>query len=657
MRTHHTRIAALLLAWAPVIALAGQQEPPTAARPGDNFYRYANDGWPSAPQTAGDPARDGISPMLAARNRERVQKLLTEVVTAPKTADEQKIGDYHASLATDDPVKATKALAAVQTELKAIAAWKDRRALSLWLARHLSLDDGSNTRVAGLFGIWVHQGFHDPDHHSVHVTQGGLGLWDREVYLGSNPAQAQAREAYRTRAARLLALAGLPDPQRGADAVLALETAIAHAHATRADTDDVPKTDNSWRRADFERLAPGIPWPAFFSAAGLGKAAHFTVWQPGAVKDVSALVAQQPLEAWKAYATFHLLTHYAPVLPQAYRDGAASERDALATAMTTQALGNAIGKAYAARHFPPQSQQAVHTMVERLRTAFGPRIAALTWLSDSGKAMAQRKLRTLALGLGYPKTWTDYTSLRVVRGDAHGNLRRAEAFAWAQSLAKLKRPVDPAEWALLPQTTGAILNFSPNSIQFASGLFQPPYFDPQGDIASNYGSAGAGLAHEVSHTFDELGRDYDDRGNLLQWWSAADSANYKAAGTLLAEQIATECPLPGVCVNSPRTLGESSADLAGLHAAHDAYLAALGGKPDVVINGLSGEQRFFIAFARRWHKTLTDDALKKYLATDTHLPPESRANAVRHVDAWYQAFNIQPGDKLYLPPEKRARIW
>ncbi len=641
---------------------------PVASRPGDNFYRYANDGWVATPGATGDPAANGITPLLAARNRERVRQLLAQVRTKPLSADERRIGDYHASLAADDPAAAERALAAVRQELKAIAAWKDRGALATWLARHLSLDDGSASRVEGLFGIWVHQGFHDPAHHSVHFVQGGLGLWERDAYMGNSPAQVQAREAYRARVARLLALGGQYDAPRAAAAVLALETAIAQAHAPQADIDDVHRTDNAWRPADFERLAPGLPWASFFRAAGLGQARHFTVWQPGAITGLSALVARHPLEAWQSYAAYHLLAHYAPVLPSPYREevgaGAdavatanATAREALATTMTTQALGPAIGKAYTARHFPPATQQAAQAMVERIRAAFGPRIAALSWLSTDAKAIAQRKLQQLQLGVGMPRTWPDYRALKVVRGDAYGNLRRAEAWAWAQALAKLTRPVDPAEWALLPQTTGAILNFSPNSMQFASGLFQPPYFDPQGDIASNYGSAGAGLAHEVAHSFDALGRDYDERGNLVTWWSAADTAAFKAATAPLARQIATECPLPGACVSAERTLGESTADLAGLHAAHDAYVAALGGKPDAVINGLTGEQRFFIAFARRWHRTLGDEALKKYIASDTHLPPESRANAVRHLDAWYAAFNIQPGDKLYLPPEQRARVW
>jgi endothelin-converting enzyme/putative endopeptidase len=655
MRARLHLCTALLLATAQA-CLAGPHDLAASVAPGDNFYRYANDGWPAASPAGSDPASGGVSPMLAARNRERVRALLAEVQATPRTDDEKKVGDYYASLLANQQLDAQD-LSATRRELKAIAAIRDRRALSAQLARHLTLDDGTDQRVDSLLGVWVHQGFHDPDHYSVHLVQGGLGLWEREAYLGNTPEQQQAREAYRARVARLLALAGLAEPQRAAGMVLALETEIAKVHATRADTDDVHKTDNAWRRADFPKLAPGLDWAVFFRSAGLAGADRFTVWQPGAVKDMSALVASQPLAAWKAYAAFHLLAHDAPVLPRPYRDEAEGAREALALAMTNQALGDALAKAYVARHFPPQSKAAAQAMVAHIRTAFVPRISGLNWLSDMGKAMALRKLKALELGLGYPDSWTDYTRLQVVRGDALGNLHRAEAFAWARNLAKLKEAVNPAEWALAPQSTGAILNFSPNSMQFASGLFQPPYFDPLGDLASNYGSAGAGLAHEVSHSFDELGNDYDERGNLAHWWSAADHANYQAAGASLALQIAAECPLPGVCVSSQRTLGESIADLAGLHAAHDAYLAALGGKPDTVVNGLSGEQRFFIAFARRWHKSLSDEALKKHIASDSHLPPEARANAVRQLDAWYKAFDIKPGDKLYLPPEQRTRIW
>jgi endothelin-converting enzyme/putative endopeptidase len=298
-------------------------------------------------------------------------------------------------------------------------------------------------------------------------------------------------------------------------------------------------------------------------------------------------------------------------------------------------------------------------MVANIRTAFRARIAGLTWMAPETKAKALAKLAALRVGLGYPESWVDYTSLAIVRGDAFGNLRRAEAFAYARETAKLSRRVDPDEWAggLYPQAVGAVLNISPNTMDFAAGLLQPPYFDPDGDAAANYGSAGAGIAHEISHSFDEVANLYDAQGRLGLWWSKDDLAHYHAAAAPLAAQLDMCCPAPDACAQGKQIVSESSADLAGLLAAHDAYLLSLHGKNDVVKDGLTGEQRFFIAFAQRWRRLQTDAALQHQIATDSHAPPACRADLVRNAGAWARAFSVKPGDKLYLKPEERFRLW
>jgi predicted metalloendopeptidase len=296
-------------------------------------------------------------------------------------------------------------------------------------------------------------------------------------------------------------------------------------------------------------------------------------------------------------------------------------------------------------------------MVENIRTAFRARIAGLTWMSPQTKQKALAKLAALQVGLGYPDSWTDYADLAIVRGDAYGNMRRAEDFIYRQDLVKLQQPVDPSEWALLPQTVGAILNFSPNSMQFSAGILQPPYFDAAGDAASNYGSAGAGLAHEISHSFDTLGNAYDAQGNLDSWWAADDLARYRAATAPLAAQYDAYCPRPGLCVQGKQVLGEAVADLAGLRVAHDAYLLSLHGKADAIRNGLTGEQRFLLAFARRWRRVQSEEALRRQIAGDIHPPGAYRSDTVRNLDAWYGAFGIKPGDKLYLKPDARIGIW
>jgi putative endopeptidase len=298
--------------------------------------------------------------------------------------------------------------------------------------------------------------------------------------------------------------------------------------------------------------------------------------------------------------------------------------------------------------------------VQNIRTAYRARIAGLTWMSPQTRAKAQAKLAALKVGLGYPDSWIDYSGLVVVRGDASGNLRRAEAFAWRRGLAKLRQPVDPAEWPeplLKPQMVGAIINFTPNALQFAAGVLQPPYFDYAGDAAANYGSAGAGIGHEITHSFDELGNLYDAQGLLVRWWTAEDLTRFQAATAPMAAQLDAYCPKPGLCVKGKQVLIESTDDLAGLMVAHDAYVLSLNGKPDAVKDGLTGDQRFFLAFARRWRRLQTDAALSQQIATDTHAPGETRSDTVRNLEAWRRAFDVQPGDKLYLKPEARVRIW
>jgi len=633
-----------------------------SVRPGDDFYRFANNPWLKATALPDGQTSYGTSSMLVAENARRVRALIDAAAQAPNSALAQKIGDYYSSLLDTQTIEA-RGLTPLTADLAAIAAIADRHALAVRLGQTLTLDDGSDSHVDSLFGIWVHQGFHDPDHYVPHVVQGGLGmesggLYDRDVYLdpAPNSPDAAARDAYRAHIATVLKAAGFSDAETRAARVLALEIAIAQVHASAADTGDVFKTDTVWSPGDFAAKAPGLDWPAFFQAAGLDRQSIFVVWQPGAVTSSAALIASQPLDTWKDYLAFHLIAHYAQVLPSAIAPPVA-DRAQWAVAATTDALGEGIGRLYVERWFPPSSKAAADDMVANIRTVFRAHIAAATWMSPATRAEALAKLETLKVGMGYPDVWTDYSALVVVRGDAFGNWRRAEAFAWRQSLAKLTRPVDPAEWALPPQTVGAILNLSPNSMQFAAGIEQPPYFDSSGDLAVNYGSAGAGLAHEVSHTFDEVGNIYDAHGNLVRWWTAEDGARYDALTAPLAKQLDADCPAPDLCVHSHQVLGESAADLIGLQVAYEAYHLALHGRPDTVIGGLSGDQRFFLAFARRWRRIQTTDALRRQIATDIHLPPEYRADAVRNIDAWYDAFAIKPGDRLYLKPEDRVKLW
>jgi putative endopeptidase len=492
--------------------------------------------------------------------------------------------------------------------------------------------------------------------------QGGLGMPDRDSYLDPSPKMAALRADYQSNIAAILKLAGLSDSQARAARVLSLEIKMAQSHAPDADAADVFKQNNPWKRADFGVKAPGMDWDAYFKAAGVAEQPEFIVWQPSAVTGTSALIGSENIDLWKDYLRFHLIAHYASVLPKGVvailpDTQQSTDRDKAAIAATNAALGQAVGQLYTQRYFPPEAKAKAQAMVGDLITAYRARIANLNWMSQETKQKAFVKLAALKIGLGYPDNWIDYSTLDVVRGDAFGNMRRAEAFNRSQNLAKLKLPSDPGEWRIDPQIVGAVIVFTPNTETFSAGLLQPPYFDFQGDAASNYGSAGAGIAHEISHSFDELGNIYDDQGRLGMWWTAEDLANYRAAAAKLVAQFDGDCPLPGLCVNGKQVLSENIADLAGLLVAHDAYVLSLKGKSDVVIGGLSGEQRFFLAFSHRWRKMQSESALRRQIATDHHAPGEYRSDTVRNVEAWYKAYDITPGDKLYLKPEDRVGIW
>jgi predicted metalloendopeptidase/nicotinamidase-related amidase len=642
----------------------------SSIRPGDDFYGYANNGWIAATHLPDGMARLDQSALLRADNARRVRTLVENASSVATGPDERKIADYYASRLDRTTIDG-KGFAPVADDLASIAAITDRRALATFLGRTTRLDDGTNQQTESLWGVWVHQSFHDPDHYAAHLVQGGLGM-DRDIYLDPTPDADARRSAYRDHVAAILKLAGFDQPGVRAARVLDLEMAIARTHASRADTDDVYKTDNTWRGTDFAKRAPGIDWPAYLAAAGLDRSPAFVVWQPGAVIGGARLVGNYPLDAWKDYLSFHLIDHCADVLPQAVGDertafaarlsGAAPPSSApgdQALAATEAAFGDAIGRLYVEHYFPPRAKAAAIDMVENIRSAFRAHLAGLTWMSPATRAKAMAKLATLRVGLGYPAAWIDYRPLTITRGDAIGNLRRVEAFAYRRDIAKLTRPVDADEWPaqLHPQMVGAILNISPNTMQFAAGLLQPPYFDPTGDAAANYGSAGAGIAHEIGHSFDELGNQYDARGNLVRWWAKADVTRYQAVAAPLAAQLDECSPGLELHVNGKQVLAESAADLAGLSVAFDAYHRSLRGRPDVVRNGLTGDQRFFIAFARRWRMLQTDAALRRQIATDSHPPGLCRAGLVRNTDAWTRAFGVRPGDRLYLEPGARVQIW
>jgi putative endopeptidase len=665
--------AVLLAAAAPPVAQnVNLDDMDSSLKPGDDFYRYANGSWLGKVSIPPGESSYDTRAIVNEKTSGRVRDLMQEAAAArlPRGSAAQKVGDYFASVMDEDGIEAKK-LTVLADEMALISAITNKASLSAYLGSTLNSEvDGLTANADHILGLWINQGFEDTDHNVVHLWQGGLGMLDRDDYIDASPKMTELRTQYQAHLAAILRLAGMADSQSRAARVLSLETRIAQAFAPDDDAADVFKQNNPWKQADFRVKAPGMHWSAYFESAGLAQQSDFIVWQPSAVTGVSALVESEGIDVWKDYLRCHLIEHYASVLPKAVAaehfafygsilSGAQQppDRNKLAIAATNGALGQAVGQLYTQRYFPPEAKAKAQAIVVDLITAYRTRISNLRWMSPQTKEKALAKLAALQVIVGYPDTWIDYSTLDIVRGDAFGNMRRAEAFLRLRNLAKLKQPVDPIEWPINPQTPGAVIMFSPNAEFFSAAILQPPYFESQGDSAANYGSAGAGMGHEISHSFDELGNIYDAQGRLGDWWSAADRDQYHAAAAKLVTQMNSYCPFTDLCVNGKQVLTESIADLTGLLVAHDAYILSLKGKDDVVIGGLSGEQRFFLAFAQRWRRIQSEAALRKQIATDTHSPGEYRSDAVRNVDAWYKAYEVAPTDKLYLKPEDRVRIW
>ncbi|MDB5670176.1 MAG: family peptidase, partial [Alphaproteobacteria bacterium] len=468
---------------------------------------------------------------------------------------------------------------------------------------------------------------------------------------------------------KLLALAGIADAGARADRIMALEMKIAAAHSDIESSQDAHKAV-PWKRADFARRAPGLDWTAYWRAAGLPGQQDFSAWQPAAITKLSALVASQPLQSWKDWLTFHTINQSAAVLPKAIDDAhfdfygktmtgtpAQLSRERRAIAAVNGALGDAVGKIYAARYFPASAKAETEQMVRNIVAAFDARVAALDWMAPSTKAEARRKLQVLKVGVGYPDHWRDYRPLLVRSDDAYGNARRAQWLEYRHQIGKIGRPVDRGEWWMDPQTVNAINLPLQNALNFPAAILESPYFDPHFDAAANYGAIGAVIGHEISHSFDNLGADFDSAGRLHNWWTPSDLKRFEQAGAALAAQYDAYEALPGLHLKGKQELGENIADVAGLTAAYEAYHKSLGGRPAPVIAGLTGDQRFFLAFAQAWRTKMREKALRARIATDVHAPAMFRDLTVRNLDAWYPAFDVKPGQKLYLDEKSRVKVW
>lgn len=646
----------------------------TSVAPGDDFNAYANGGWMKSTPIPADKASFGVFSQVGDMTRSQVRTLIQDAPNAGAnaSADIRKIGDFYASY-MDEAAIESKGIAPLKPQLDAIAAIANRRDLARALGSRLRADvdalNSTNFFTENLFGVWITQGLTDPSRSYPYLLQGGLGMPDRDYYLSTKPEMAEMRKKYQAHIAAMLRLAGVADANAKAARLYALELKIANAHSARVDSAEV-KNAVTWKREELNSKAPGLDWPVLLEAASLKDAPDFIIWHPKAIAGLSALTQSEPLDVWRDWLTFHDITQSARFLPKAFVEES-FEFNGKALSGTTQlrprwqrgvdltsdALGETLGKVYVEKHFPPETKAKVQGMANDMVKAFGRRIDGLIWMSPETKAKAKRKLETLKVGVGYPDHWSEQKDLEIIKGDAFGNAQRAELHEYRRQIAKLNQKPDRGEWWMTPQTVNAVNLPLQNALNFPAAFLQKPYFDPAADAAYNYGSLGATIGHEISHSFDDQGAQFDADGRLSNWWTKADFEHFKAAGEALAAQYDAYRPFPDLALNGHQVLSENIADVAGLLMAFDAYRVSLNGKPDLVKDGFSGDQRFFLSYAQSWRSKSREADLRLRIATDGHAPDQYRALTVRNIDAWYDAFSVKGTQKLYLAPTQRVHVW
>jgi putative endopeptidase len=632
--------------------------------PGDDFFAYANGGWIKSTSIPADRSIYGVGTIIEEEVDKRTAALIRSAgkSKAPAGSEAHKVGAFYDAFMDEQAIE-RKGLRPLNPELNEIAAIASRSDLARVLGGQMRADvdalNATNFHTDRLLGLWVSPDFANPDHNVPYLLQGGLGLPDRDYYRNTAPKDLELQAKYRSHIEAVLRLAHVSGPAGKAAGIYDLEHKIAEAHGSRTDSEDVHKANNPWPMREFSSRAPGLDWAAYFEAAGLSGQPTVVIWQPSGIVGISALAGSEPLDVWKDYLEFHAIDRASRLLPEAFAGehfrfygqilrGTPKQRDRWKRGVsnTGAALGDAVGKLYVARYFSPEAKAAAQEMVRNIVAAFGRRIDHLEWMSQGTRAKAKAKLDTLYVGVGYPEHWRDYSGLEIKRGDALGNEQRSVLFDYRASVAKLSKPVDKSEWAMTPQTVNAVNLPLQNALNFPAAILNPPFFDVAADPVQNYGAIGAIIGHEISHSFDDQGSQFDAQGRLQNWWTPEDFAHFGAAADRLAKQYDAYEPLPGMHINGKLTLSENIADLAGLSASFDGYRTAYGDKPAPELGGFTGDQRFFLAFAQAWRDKQRAEALRNGLITDGHAPPEFRADTVRNLDAWYRAFDVQTERKL-----------
>ena len=644
----------------------------TSAKPGDNFFQYVNGTWLKTAEIKPDRSRAGSFDDLLLLSEYRMREIADSLLQkSGVSGEERKLRDFYASFLDERGID-RKGLSPAKPDLDLIAGLKTREDLArAFGTAGLPLD--------GPFGIYIDVNDKDPAHYLVWIRQWGLGMPDRDYYLKDDKEIVTTREAYRKHLATMLGLSGVADPAARAAKIYDVERRIAEAQWPNADRRDQDKIFNLMTPSELKAFAPGFPWSAFLAGAqipemsgGPGKQEErqVAIAEKSAFPLLAKIFAETPPEVWRDYMTVHYLHGYAAYLPSTIDkanfdfhgtvlSGAPQQqpRKTRAVQMIDNLMGEALSKIYVAKYFPPEAKEKALALVKNLEQVFDSNIRTLPWMGKETREKALVKLHKFTAHIGYPEKWRDYTALEIQAGDILGNVKRATVFDWQRRVARLDAPVDRGEWYMTPSTVNAYYVPNFNSITFPAAILQPPFFDPNADDAVNYGGIGAVIGHEMSHGFDDQGSKFDGDGAYANWWTREDRAEFDASTGVLGKQYDAYTPLPGLHVNGAFTMGENIADLSGLSIAFKAYHLALGNRQAPVLDGFTGDQRFFLSFGQIWRTKMREGSLRRQVLSNPHSPPEFRAiGAVRNIDAWYDAFGIKDG-AYALPREARVRLW
>ena len=637
-------------------------------RAADDFYLHANAKWLESTKIPPDKPYWNPGYVIHEQTQEELRKIIESAAahSAAGTPEARKVGDLYRSFMDETRLEALK-LKPLQREFAAIDAIKSKAELPALMAQLDAI--GVGTPIA----LVIDQDKRNSTAYIASLNQSGLGLPDRDYYVDDADARLVGiRKKYGEHIAKMLAMAGDKNAKQDARAILALETAIARAHWTKVENRDPVKTYTKVSIASLPDMSPAFGWKAWLDETGIaGRISDVVVVQPSYLKAFGALVEKTPLPVWKAYLRWNVLRDYSRFLSKAYVDerfafygttlsGTPQNRPRWqrGVGVVDGSIGEALGKVYVEQYFPPSSKARMETLVANLLTAYRQSLDTLDWMGPETKKEARAKLDKIVAKIGYPAKWRDYSKLVVAPDDLVGNVMRANRFESERNIAKLGKPVDRDEWFMTPQTVNAYYNENMNEIVFPAAYLQPPYFNPEADDAANYGGAGATIGHEISHGFDDEGSQYDGDGNLRDWWTAEDHARFDAKTKALVAQYDAYSPLPGYFVNGKLTLGENIADNSGLAIAYKAYRLSLGGKEAPVIDGMTGDERFFLSYAQGWREKMRDDTQVMLIKSDPHSPDPFRANGpLSNLDAFYTTYKVKQGDKMYRPPAERVSIW